>query len=89
MNLMTFKIQFDVYIIQVSSNNKFSKLKEIDRLTRKIVDTKKDKLYSLICLLITLALNLLVVMNTVVKGIFNYEFCEKSFFKSNQRLIIE
>ena len=65
----------------MGSNNKFSKLKEIDRLTRKIVDTKKDKLYSLICLLITLALNLLVVITTVVKCIFNYEFREKSSVK--------
>ena len=81
MDLMAFEIQLVVYIIDLGSNNKFSKLKEIDRLTRKIVDIKKDKLYSLIYLSITLALNLLVVITTVVKGIFNYEFCEKSSMK--------
>ena len=71
---MALKIQLDAYIIEVGSNNKFSKLKEIDRLIRKIVNTKKDKLYSLIYLLITLALILLIVTTTVVKYIFNYEF---------------
>ena len=37
----------------------------IDRLTRKIVYSKKDNLYSLIYLLITLVLILPVVMTTV------------------------
>ena len=64
-------------------------MKGIDKLTRKIVDTKKNKLYSLIYLLIILALILLVVMTTVIKGIFNYEFCEKSSMKSYKRSIIE
>ena len=67
----------------MGSNNKFSKLKEIDRLTRKIIDTKKDNLYSLIYLLIILTLILLIVMTTVIKSIFKYEFCEKSPVKSD------
>ena len=82
---MTLKIQLDVYIIEVGSNNNFSKLKGIDKLTRKIVDAKKDKLYSLIYLLKALLLILLVVITTVKKGIFNFEFYEKSSIKSNER----
>lgn len=51
MGLMALEIQFNVYIMHVSSNNKFSGLKEIKELIRKIIDTKKNKLYLLIYLL--------------------------------------
>ena len=78
MDLMVLKIQLDVYIMKVGSDNKFSKLKRIDKLRRKIIDTKKDKLYSLVYLLI-----LLVVITSVKKKKINYEFCEKSNVKSN------
>lgn len=50
MGLMTLEIQFNVYIMNVSSNDKFSGLKEIRELIKKI-DTKKNKLYLLIYLL--------------------------------------
>lgn len=52
MGLMALEIQFNVYIMHVSSNNKFSGLKEIKELIRKIIDTKKNKLHLLIYLLI-------------------------------------
>lgn len=45
MNLITLEIQFDVYIMNLHSDNKFSELKRIGKLARKIVNTKKDKLY--------------------------------------------
>lgn len=51
MGLMALENQFNVYIMHVSSNNKFSGLKEIKELIRKIIDTKKNKLYLLIYLL--------------------------------------
>lgn len=51
MGLMALEIQFNVYIMHVSSNNKFSGLKEIKELIRKIIDTKKNKLHLLIYLL--------------------------------------
>lgn len=50
------KIQLNVYIMNVDSNNKFSKLKGIGKLIKKIVDTKIDKLYSLIFSCLNLAL---------------------------------
>ena len=49
----------------VGSDNKFSKLKGTGKLTSKIVHTKKDKLYSLIYLSITLVLILPIVTTTV------------------------
>lgn len=51
MGLMALEIQFNIYIMDVSSNNKFSGLKEIKELIRKTVDTKKNKLCLLIYLL--------------------------------------
>lgn len=62
---MVFNIYLDIYL-----HNKFLRFKEISELVRKIVDNKKDRLYSLIHLLITLEL-ILLVSTTIVKMIFS------------------
>lgn len=55
-NFIALKIQLDVYIMNVNYDNKFSKLKGVGKLIRKIIDTKIDKLYSLIFSCLNLAL---------------------------------
>ena len=62
---MALETQLDVYIMDVGSENKFSGLKRIGELARKLVETKKDKLYSLVYLLVTLLLILPVATTTI------------------------
>ncbi|KDO42786.1 hypothetical protein CISIN_1g035906mg, partial [Citrus sinensis] len=64
-NLVALETQLDVYIMDVGSENKFSGLKRIGELARKLVETKKDKLYSLVYLLVTLLLILPVATTTI------------------------
>ena len=68
MDLVALETQLDVYIMDVSSDNKFSWLKGIGELARKLVETKKDKLYSLVYLLVTVVLILPVATATVEKA---------------------
>ncbi|KDO39207.1 hypothetical protein CISIN_1g040941mg [Citrus sinensis] len=65
MDLLALETQLDVYITDVGSDNKFSGLKRTGELARKLVETKKYKLYSLVYLLVTLALILPVATTTV------------------------
>ena len=65
MDLVALEIQLDVYIIDVGSNYQFSGLKKIGEMARKMVKTKKDKLYSLVYLLVTLALILPLVIDSM------------------------
>ena len=56
MDLMALEIQIDVYIIDMSYDNKYLGLKEIGKPLRKIIDTRNNKLYLLIYLLVILTL---------------------------------
>ncbi|ESR34555.1 hypothetical protein CICLE_v10007041mg, partial [Citrus x clementina] len=80
MDLVALETQFDVYIMDVSSNNKFSGLKWIGELARKLVETKKDQLYSLVYLLVTLALILPIAAVTVERA-----FSAMNFVKNRLR----
>ena len=51
--------------MDVGSDNKFSGLKGIGELAKKLFEINKDKLYSLVYLLVTLALILPVAIATV------------------------
>lgn len=53
---MVLELQFDVYIVDVGCENKFLRFKGIDKPTRKMVETKNNKLYSLAYLLVILVL---------------------------------
>ena len=77
MDLVALETQFDVYIMDVSSNNKFSGLKWIGELARKLVETKKDQLYSLVYLLVTLALILPIAAVTVERAFLAMNFVKK------------
>ena len=52
---MALEIQLDVYIMDMGFDNNFLGLTVINELARKM-ETEKNKLYSLIFLLVTLAL---------------------------------
>ena len=53
MDLVALETQLDIYIIDVSSDNKFSGLKGIGELAKKLFEINKDKLYLLVFLLVT------------------------------------
>ena len=74
MDLVALETQFDVYIMDVGFDNKFSRLKGIGELARKLVETKKDQLYSLVYLLVTLALILPVAAVTVERAFSGMNF---------------
>lgn len=91
MDLMAFEIQLVVYIIDLGSNNKFSKLQGTGELLRKIVDTEKDKLYLLIYLSVTLVLYLLIYLSItlvlivpITTIIVERAFLGKNFVKNRQ-----
>ena len=77
---MALETQLDVYIMDVSSDNNFSGLKGIGELARKLVGIKKDKLYSLVYLLVTLALILPVATTRVERA-----FSAMNFVKNRLR----
>ncbi|XP_020423491.1 uncharacterized protein LOC109950157 [Prunus persica] len=62
--------QLENYIWDVSSNNEFTELKGITDLAQKMVETKKDQIYPLVYLLLTLAL-ILPVATTSVERVFS------------------
>lgn len=64
-DLMALEMQLDVYIIDLRSSKEFSGLKGICELARTMVKTKKDKVYLLVYLLVTLTLILPVATATV------------------------
>ena len=73
MDLVALEIQLDVYIMNISFDNKFSGLKGIGELAAKLLEITKDKLYSLIYLLVTLVLILPVAIARVKRAFSAYE----------------
>ncbi|XP_028117856.1 uncharacterized protein LOC114315439 [Camellia sinensis] len=65
--LMVLNDQLDTYIIDMLSNSEFSMLNEIADLAKKMVETRRDKVYPLVYLFLTLALILPVTTATVEK----------------------
>ena len=63
--LLKLEDQLETYIFDVRSNEEFVGLKRLGDLAKKMVETKKDKVYPLVYLLITLALVLPVATATV------------------------
>ncbi|XP_028118220.1 zinc finger MYM-type protein 1-like [Camellia sinensis] len=70
MELMVFNDQLDTYIIDMLSSSEFSILNEIADLAKKMVETRSDKIYPLVYLLLTLAL-VLPVATTTVERVFS------------------
>ncbi|CAN6699015.1 unnamed protein product [Malus baccata var. baccata] len=66
--LVILKIQLETYIMDMRSSIEFSGLKEIGDLAKKMVQCKKHKVYSLVYLLVTLALTLPVATATVERA---------------------
>ncbi|XP_028126582.1 uncharacterized protein LOC114323236 [Camellia sinensis] len=67
MELMVLNDQFDTYIIDMLSSSEFSMLNEIANLAKKMMKIRRDKLYLLVYLLLTLVLILPVATVTVEK----------------------
>ena len=65
--LLKLEDQLETYIFDVRSNEEFVQLNRLGDLSKKMVETKKDKVYLLVYLLITLALVNPVAMATVVR----------------------
>ncbi|KAL7175372.1 hypothetical protein ACSBR2_029051 [Camellia fascicularis] len=65
---MALNNHFQNYIIDMHSSNEFSELKGIGDLSRKLVETKMDFVYPLVCLLVKLALILPVAIATVERA---------------------
>ncbi|ESR41960.1 hypothetical protein CICLE_v10013753mg [Citrus x clementina] len=63
--LMALKTQLQIYIMDIRSSTEFAELKGISDLAKRMVETKKDKVYPLVYLLVTLALILPVSTATV------------------------
>ncbi|KAH9671440.1 TTF-type domain-containing protein [Citrus sinensis] len=63
--LMALKTQLQIYIMDMCSSTEFAELKGISDLAKRMVETKKDKVYPLVYLLVTLALILPVSTATV------------------------
>ncbi|XP_048447304.1 uncharacterized protein LOC125480466 [Pyrus x bretschneideri] len=66
--LVILKIQLETYILDMWSSIEFSGLKEIGDLAKKMVQCKKHKVYSLVYLLVILALTLPVATATVERA---------------------
>lgn len=66
---MFFDNQFKIYIRDMRSRNKFSDMKGINSLAKKMVKAKKNILYLLIYLLITLTL-IFQVVTVIIKRAF-------------------
>ncbi|KAH9658680.1 TTF-type domain-containing protein [Citrus sinensis] len=73
--------QLDVYIMDMQSSVEFSKLNGIGDLAQKIVETNKHNVFSLVYLLVTLAL-LLPVTTATVGRVFSTMNCMKNRLRS-------
>ncbi|KAH9783053.1 TTF-type domain-containing protein [Citrus sinensis] len=69
-DLMALDTQLDVYIMDMQSSVEFSELNGISDLAQKMVETNKHKVFSLVYLLVTLAL-LLPVATATVERVFS------------------
>ena len=79
-DLMILDNQLQNYIIDMYSNREFAKLQGIGDLAKKLVETKKDIAYSLVYLLIKLALIVPVAIATVERA-----FSAMKFIKNRLR----
>ena len=68
MDIKVLEYQLQTYVDDMRSNVKFSALKGIVDLSKKLVETKKDKVYPLVYLLIKLALTLPVATASVERA---------------------
>ncbi|CAN6691240.1 unnamed protein product [Malus baccata var. baccata] len=66
--LVILKIQLETYIVDMRSSIEFLGLKEIGDLAKKMVQCKKHRVYSLVYLLVTLALTLPVATATIERA---------------------
>ncbi|XP_052292572.1 uncharacterized protein LOC112498222 isoform X2 [Citrus sinensis] len=69
-DLMALDTQLDIYIMDMQSSVEFSELNGIGDLAQKMVETNKHKVFSLVYLLVTLAL-LLPVATATVERVFS------------------
>ena len=65
---MALEIQLETYIMDMQDSEKFFGLKVINELAKRMVETKKSELYSLVFLLVTLSLILPVATATVERS---------------------
>ncbi|XP_058222969.1 uncharacterized protein LOC131332690 [Rhododendron vialii] len=79
-DLMALDIQLQNYIVDVKSNENFSKLKRIGDLAIKLVETDKHVVYRLVYLLVRLVLTLPIATATVERS-----FLAMKYIKSNLR----
>ncbi|XP_028115737.1 zinc finger MYM-type protein 1-like [Camellia sinensis] len=68
--LMVLNDQLNTYIIDILSSSEFSILNGIVDLTKKMVETRKDKVHPLVYLLLTLAL-ILTIATVIVERVFS------------------
>ncbi|XP_062089083.1 uncharacterized protein LOC133795647 [Humulus lupulus] len=68
MDIKVLEYQLQTYVDDMRSHVKFSALKGMVDLSKKLVETKKDKVYPLVYLLIKLALTLLVATSSVKRA---------------------
>ena len=68
MEIMILDDQLETYILDMQTSSDFSNLKGIGDLARKMVETKRDKVFPLVYLLIKLALTLSVATATVERA---------------------
>jgi hypothetical protein len=76
--------QLDTYIIDLRSDNEFSSIKGIASLVEKMVETKKNLIFSLIYILIKLSL-LLLVATAIVKRVFSVMHIVKGKLRNRMR----
>ncbi|XP_028066486.1 uncharacterized protein LOC114269384 [Camellia sinensis] len=68
LELMVLNEQLDTYIIDMLSSSEFSMLNGIADLAKKMIETRRDKVYTLVYLLLTLVLILLVATAIVERA---------------------
>ena len=84
-NLMAHDIELQNYILDMRSNDAFLEVKGIGDFARKMVETKKDVIYSLVYLLVKLVL-ILHVSTAIVERIFSaMKYVKESTMQSNGR----
>ncbi|KAJ9545409.1 hypothetical protein OSB04_025116 [Centaurea solstitialis] len=77
MEIMILDDELETYILDMRTSSDFSNLHGTGDLTQKMVETKRDKVFPLVYLLIKLALTLPVATTTVERAFFCYAYCKK------------
>jgi hAT family C-terminal dimerisation region len=67
-NIATLGYQLDTYIHDVRLDNRFHDVQNLNELSKKLVETKKDSVYSYVYLLLKLALILPVTTSTIERA---------------------